>query len=242
MTSTVASQHHERDYRAPDGRTVFHILIDVHPEGSSVQVSGHPTLDRQFTCWQQRNNYLRLLRDEAHKGTPVWQIEHMAGALTSAAAIVDDAEQDLVDRINADLDEQRAKREQDMQAVQQLVEDALGPDRAQHATWRDHTRKQVTSQANATQGRYARQVKTPLTGADAELSTTQLRALTLADINGEIRVQPGVAVTTLQSLARKGLGRLVLGGRTRYSVVKIVLSESGLNAAMDAASVNGATR
>lgn len=92
------------------GETAFrqfgplHIRIDRHHEGVSINATNQPALDRSFTNLAEGRDYLTLLRDEANKGTAVWAIEQLAGAWTSAAAIVDAAEQDMVTGINATLD------------------------------------------------------------------------------------------------------------------------------------------
>ncbi len=210
MTSTVLPDHHERDYRAPDGRTVFHVHMDVYPEQVSIRITDHPTLNRLLPL-QQGRDYLRLLRDEAAKGTPTWLIKAMAGAYTSAAAIVDDAEQALVDRINADLDERRAQREQDAADLAAKVEDALASDREAHATWRDTTRKQVTSQANANIGAYAHGAPNQRPVPKNQLNARLLaRAFSAATPAGDIYVTPGlVAGTFLEAMARHRLGRVI---------------------------------
>lgn len=82
----------------------LHIRIDRHHEGVSINVTNQPALDRSFTNLDEGRDYLRLLRDEANAGTAVWAIEQLAGAWTSAAAIVDAAEQDMVTGINANID------------------------------------------------------------------------------------------------------------------------------------------
>jgi hypothetical protein len=82
----------------------LHIRIDRHHEGVSINVTNQPALDRSFTNLDEGRDYLALLRDEANKGTAIWAIEQLAGAWTSAAAIVDQAEQDMVTDINATMD------------------------------------------------------------------------------------------------------------------------------------------
>ncbi len=82
----------------------LHVRIDRHDEGVTITVARHDILNRQFTNLAEGRQYLALLRDLATAGKPMWLIESAAGAWTSAAAVVDDADQELIDSINTTMD------------------------------------------------------------------------------------------------------------------------------------------
>lgn len=101
----TAGQSKPLDLRTADGSLVLTVQVDRHHEGVSITALHHPALDRTFTNdrLDEGRTYLQFLYDEARKGTQVFLIEAQAGALTSAAAVLDQAEQDMVDGVNANL-------------------------------------------------------------------------------------------------------------------------------------------
>ena len=88
----------------------LHIRIDRHDEGVTITVTRHDILNRQFTNLVEGRQYLALLRDLAVAGKPMWLIESAASAWTSAAAVVDDADRDMIDSINTTMDAAQPER------------------------------------------------------------------------------------------------------------------------------------
>lgn len=93
----------------------LNIRIDRHHEGvtitTQVGAERNPILSRTFTNAQiiEGRKFQAYLRDNAH--LPVWQIEAGVSALLATAAVFDQAEQDLIDDINATLAAKRAQSE-----------------------------------------------------------------------------------------------------------------------------------
>ncbi|WP_045740784.1 hypothetical protein [Actinoplanes rectilineatus] len=104
--AAVPVQPEYRDVHAPDGRRVLHLRIDTHHDGITVLavVPWDTTLDRDFPTRAEADAYLAFLTEQVEGGARLWLIEQRAGAFTSAAAIVDQAEKQLAADINATMD------------------------------------------------------------------------------------------------------------------------------------------
>jgi hypothetical protein len=104
MKLLTAGQSKPLDFRTADGRLALQIRIDRHDEGVSIVVTQPTatTLNRTFTNDRlvEGRAYVALIRDMARAGRPVRDIEAAAGALTTAAAIVNEAAQDLTEPTN----------------------------------------------------------------------------------------------------------------------------------------------
>jgi hypothetical protein len=118
------------------------------------------------------------------------------------------AEHNLVASINATMGEAHDRMTAPRQAARQIAAEVMGNGRGfdRFADRRNVNQKHT----------------------HGEPSDAMRRAVSLANAAGEIRVQPGVAVTTLRAMADRGLGRLVYGGTRRYEVVKLVLNQAGI--------------
>jgi hypothetical protein len=107
-----------KDFGPHTGRTILQVRIDRHHDGVSFTVTHHPALNRGFTNLDQARTYLELLRDMAKAGEQVWKIEAAAGVLTSTQAVFDDAEQALIDTLNADFDARDRKAVAEREALE----------------------------------------------------------------------------------------------------------------------------
>jgi hypothetical protein len=107
MTTAVLSTGETTyaDHYGPTGSRVFHIRIDRHHDGVAITIAHHDILNRAFPSPAEADAYLDMLKAQAEAGTTaMWAIEDMAGAWTTAAAIVDEAERELAEQINATMD------------------------------------------------------------------------------------------------------------------------------------------
>jgi hypothetical protein len=93
------------DMHATDGRHVLQVRVDRHHDGVAINVTGLPALDRTFPDGKlaEGRQYMAFLYEAARQCMPVWQIEAQAGVLTSAAAVVGQAEQDIIDGVTANM-------------------------------------------------------------------------------------------------------------------------------------------
>jgi hypothetical protein len=197
------------NYGPTAARITLVVRVDMHHDGVSITVvnPARTTLNRAFTNLGQGRAYLRYLRDAAKAGQPVWQIEAGAGVLTSTTTVMDDAEQDLIDRLNADLDADVAE------AV--AVNNTLIADRDNiladaDRNWRDHFRAEVV-QAHRGQ-------------STAAPTTDPMDRVLTAAANTDGRIvrggQPGRATSTqLIALRKRGLVELVYGKRRNQRVI-----------------------
>jgi hypothetical protein len=164
----------------------LHIRIDRHEDGVAITVvtPARTTLDRAFTNLDEGRAYLTFLRDAALAGLPVWAIEQQAGVLTSAAAVIDDAEQALIDGINADWDRNTK------QATAIDVSDIVDGDEYQAA------RKAARADAARYSTRTGAHLKPP---SAAELDRMRQHH------NGVVTCAPGQPWTLLRAIVRRGL-------------------------------------
>lgn len=180
----------------------LHIRIDRHDEGVSINVTAHPTLDRTFTNLAEGRAYLRFIRDLALAGTAVWAIEQQAGAWTTAAAIVDQAERDMVQGIGANM---QAAQPTPVD-VSDIVNQRRGPtftDLKRNAR-NDYTRTRVAAK--------------PLTPAELDLIRHHR--------GGRVTTRPGQSWLVLRAIVRRGYGTAVYGSGHR--IVAVDLNERGL--------------
>lgn len=77
------------DFYSPTGARLIHARIDDHGTHTAVTVAHTDLLDRTFRSEREADRYLAFLQAEVEAGTPMWQIEQRAGALTTAAAVFD---------------------------------------------------------------------------------------------------------------------------------------------------------
>jgi hypothetical protein len=181
----------------------LNIRIDRHDEGVTITVTHHDILNRQFTNLTEGRGYLALLRDHATAGTPMWLIEAAAGAWTSAA-VVDQADKELIASINATMDAMQPEPVD----VSDIVEgDGYQAERrkAREQAARFATRSQVHLQ--------------PPT--EAELDRIRQHR------NGIVTTAPGQPWTLLRAIHRRGLGDIheVHG---RHVIASVRLNARGL--------------
>lgn len=104
MQKLKAGQNTTMDITRPSGAVLFTILVSLFTDGVSLTFTGHPILNRSFRNLAEGRAYLRYLKAEAAANTPLWLIVERAGAWTSAMAVADHAEQQLIDDIRATVD------------------------------------------------------------------------------------------------------------------------------------------
>jgi len=216
------------------------VRLDHHGTHIAITVDHAPLLDRALPLAQARD-YCHLLRD--HAGQQLWQIEAAAGAFTTALAVVDQAEQDLIDSINADLDADEAT---ERQAAVQLHSDVQAIVKPQG--WnqmRQEARRTTPSPtvvaaakrlntAHSPENRMARKTR------PADPSEPMLWALTYAVEHGRNgipqqirrggdRCNGDLSNVQLYALADMGLVTLIKGtGRAAHSVLAGELTEYGI--------------
>jgi hypothetical protein len=140
MESLTETTHH--DMHAPDGRRVLHLRVDRHHDHTAITVVTpfDTTLDRAMPD-AEADAYLAFLATEVESGTRLWMLEQRAGAWTSAMAVADQAEQDLIDAVNATLDQAAADLTAHHAAEQARVADIVnGPRNGWNALRQAHTR------------------------------------------------------------------------------------------------------
>jgi hypothetical protein len=109
MQQITAGQSTEMNLYGPDTQTgerggrVLHVVIHHFGAHIGLLFTDHGSLNRALPVDEARA-YLADIQREAKSGTAVWAIEQLAWAWTSVAAIVDQAEQDMVTGINAAMD------------------------------------------------------------------------------------------------------------------------------------------
>ncbi len=151
-------------------------------------------LCKTFDNREQAAAYYRHVSQSAEAGTPIHRIVAEVQVLQEAQ---------LAANINASMDEATAAYLAPREQARQVAADALRNSKG----WdRFADRRNVNTRPTCTD---------PLT-------PVMQRAIDHADINGIIHVGPGIALTTIEGLARRGLGRRIYGKR-RYQVVGIQL-------------------
>lgn len=152
MQKLKAGQESHMNITRRNGAVLFTILVSLFTDGVSLVFTHHDILNRTFTNLDEGRAYLRFLKAEVSAGTPLWLIVERAGAWTSAAAVVDDAEQALIDAINATLDERHAQDSAKLADQQARVADIVnGPRTGWNA---------ARNAANNTAGRRIRPTRT----------------------------------------------------------------------------------
>jgi hypothetical protein len=138
------------DFAAPDGRIVIQVRVDRHWDGASIRVTHSDTLGRQYPAGTEHelDTYLAWLEQAAKAdGATLRLIEDAASALTSAAAVYDDAERDLIASINSTMDATTASLaaevEQERDDAQQIVADGQGWNAYRQQVRRDFTKGRV---------------------------------------------------------------------------------------------------
>jgi hypothetical protein len=116
-----------RDMTAPDGRHVLHLRVDRHHTHTAVTVITpmDTSLDRAFPTTAETDAYLAFLDEQVASNTPLWQIEHNAGVLTSTVAALDSIDVELIAAVNEVMDRAAAdtiaEREQERASVADIV-------------------------------------------------------------------------------------------------------------------------
>jgi hypothetical protein len=104
MRQITVGQSTELNLYGPDtptgekGARMLHVVIHHHGTHIGLLFTGHAGLNRALPIDEART-YLSDIKRAATAGTAVWAIEEQAGAWTSAAAVVDQVEQSLIDGI-----------------------------------------------------------------------------------------------------------------------------------------------
>lgn len=196
------------DLRTADGSLVLTVQVDRHHEGVSITALHHPALDRTFTNDRlgEGRAYLQFLYDEARKGTQVFLIEAQAGALTSAVAVLDQAEQAMIEGIRANMDA--------MQPQPVTV-----PDLDQGEGYAERRKAREQAARFATRSQVHLQPPT-----EAELGRIR------AHVHGIVTCAPGQSWTLLRAIVRRNLGDIheVHG---RHVIASVRLNQRGLQLA-----------
>lgn len=123
QTSVRLTRDYMNIYRAPaaDGtRALLLVVLLQVIDGTAISLTftHHSILNRQLPIAEARG-YLAFLKAEAAAGTQMWLLIERAGMWTSAAAVADQAEQDMIDGIAANLDhtEQRLNETVDVSDI-----------------------------------------------------------------------------------------------------------------------------
>lgn len=195
MTQSATSTTDYTDMHNPVGARVLMVRVDRHDTHTSVIVVSPfgTSLDRQFARHAEADAYLAFLQAEVTRGARVYEVEQTAGACTSAAAVYDELERDLIDSINVDLDAAQAARDQ---AAAELMADV----------------KAILNAAPASLDAY-RQAK-PKTGTEGRVHTKPLTAAELGRIRahnqGVVTLLPGQTWLVLRGIHRR------IGGEPTY--------------------------
>ncbi len=175
----------------------LHVRIDRHHEGvtitTQVGAERNPILSRTFTNAQivEGRKFQAYLRDNAH--LPVWQIEAGVSALLATAAVFDQAEQDLIDGINATMGEKRAELNASTEQARQ-IRDQVQAQQANTGGWyaaRKTARNTIPFRPTAT--RVHTQPPTP-----AQYDRIRQHH------NGRVTCAPGQAWTLLRGIVDRG--------------------------------------
>lgn len=165
-------------------------------------------LSKGFTDREQAAAFYRHVAQAAEQGKRVYQIVWEIQALEEAQQAATRTDDELAAAID--------------HTMRQAEQQYLAP--------RQHARAQAETVGNTGWAAYANRARTNTRPTSTDpLTPLMQHALTLADRNGEIRIQPGVTARTLRGMANRSLGRLVEGGPgyRRYEVVKLVLNQAG---------------
>lgn len=129
------------------GDLLFVVLVSMFTTHVSLTFAGHHILNKALPVAEARA-YLQYLMDEAAAGTQMWLLIERAGHWTTAMAMVDQAERDLIDSINQTLDAVTADRDttQLTEDAQQIVGDGQGWNAFKQQARRDFTRTRVNTQ------------------------------------------------------------------------------------------------
>ena len=219
MQTLMPGQTMYFEYGPSADRITLVVRVDMHHNGVSITVvePTRTTLDRAFTDLEQGRAYLTYLRDSAKAGQPAWLIEAGAGALTSTTAIVDDAEQALIDAINTDLDADVADRVAENNQLMADRDTILNGD-----SWyaeRQAARRQAALRNTSTRAH----LKPPTPTELARMRAHQ---------DGIVTTAPGQPWTLLQAIVRRGLAveHEVYG---RHVLKSVRLNQRGMAVADD---------
>lgn len=190
MHTTATTEY--RDMTAPGGRHVLHLRVDRHHDHTAVTViiPMDTSLDRAFPTQAETDAYLAFLTDQVSSNTPLWQIEHNAGVLTSTSAALDHIDVDLIAAVNEVMDQAAAdtiaQRQQEQAAVADIVD---GP--------RDGWRRMRAEIA-------VRQIRPTRTNVHTQMPTPAQLDRMRAHHNGVVTVDQGQPWTLLDAIVQRG--------------------------------------
>ncbi|BAL87192.1 hypothetical protein AMIS_19720 [Actinoplanes missouriensis 431] len=170
------------------GVLLFVVLVQLFTDHVSFTFANHPILNRAMPIGEGRA-YLRFLIDEAAKGTPAAIIEDLAGQWTSAAAVADQAEQDMLDDLAADFAQRDADAAADLAAQQT-------------ATARSMTKAYGDEWYRL---RHPRKVRPTRTRVHVQPPTAAMLDRMRRHRNGVVTCGPGQPWTLLDGLIQRGL-------------------------------------
>ena len=196
--------------QAPDGR-LYVIRVDRHHDHTTITVVSHmhTTLDRAFPGDAEADAYLAFLQAEVEAGSQTWLIEERAAVLTSASAALDTIDAELVDSLNADMDERAAQRAEQRAAEQAAVARIL-------ATTPDHrVERRNARTANAA-------VFRPTKGnVHARPLTPAMRSLAAQHRGGIVRLRAGTDWRLLRGIVARGHGTVHEADGYRITAVRL---------------------
>lgn len=222
MQSLTLTRPYMNIYRAPDSdglRALLLVVLLQVIDGTAISLTfaNHSILNRLLPEAEARA-YLEFLKAEAAAGTGMHLLIERAGMFTSAMAAADDAEQDLIDRLNASLDQDHADLTARMSAqVEQVADIVTGP-RTGWTGIRTAAKNQALGFRRIRPTRTGVHVK-PLTGPMLDLIRNH-RA-------GVVTTRPGQSWTVLRGIVERGYGKPVYRPGTRI-ITAARLNERGL--------------
>jgi hypothetical protein len=208
-----------RDMHAADGRRVLHVRIDRHHDHTAITVVTpfDTTLDRAMPD-AEADAYLAFLAAEVESGTRLWTLEQRAGAWTSAMAVADQAEQDLIDAVNASIDNTLTKQasEQPAVSVQPTNWHRLRSDIAEGSR-----RTRVKNQA------LGRRIRLTRTNVHTKPLTGPMLDLIRHHRGGVVTTRPGQSWTVLRGIYERVGGEPTYRPGTRI-ITSLRLNERGM--------------
>jgi hypothetical protein len=202
------------------GVLLFVVLVQLFTDHVSLVFTHHPVLNRAMPT-RDGADYLRMVIREAKAGTPVWQIEDRAGHWTTAQAVADQAEQDMYDGINANLDQTQARLDDATVEARQIAADTKASI-ARTGGW------------NALRHQY-RPVRPTRTNTHLNPLTPAMRNLAAQHRDGVVRLPAGCDWRVLAGIADRGHAEVI--EKRGYKVTAVRLNGRGLNAITEASGV-----
>jgi hypothetical protein len=193
MQLLTPGQNAHMNITRPDGALVFVVLISLFTDGVSLTFTRHPILNRQFTNLAEGREYLRFLKAEAAADTELWLIVERAGAWTTAAATVDDAERELIDGINAAIDGRTTQNTPPVEVADIMADAKLT------GGWNG-----ARTRAKNARLYPARRIRPTATNVHTKPLTDVMADLVRSHVSGTVRTRPGQSWTLLRALVERG--------------------------------------